>query len=133
MSVKRGLLQLALAALLLAAQHVREPLPAQSQQQDPAKNSAHAGLCKFHVSYAEVLGAVVVRLERRRVTARAGTAPASAGASGLPARDARGASTLAAPRSAGRRASSARSIASSSGGTSLHGSPSPPDGTRGSA
>ena len=89
MSVKRGLLQLALAALLLAAQHgalthqaqhVREPLPAQSRQQDPAKNSAHAGLCKFHVSYAEVLGAV----DCAHVPLRIAACRAEAGAHAFP-------------------------------------------------
>jgi len=67
MSVKRGLLQLLLAALLLAAQqgalvhetqHLSDPLPAQAQEQGQGGKAAHSGLCKFHVSYAEVLGAV---------------------------------------------------------------------------
>jgi len=81
MVVKRGLLQVVLATLLLAAQqgaltheaqHVRDPLSAQTQERDPVKKSAHDGLCKFHVSYAEVLGAVdcarpALRLAANRV------------------------------------------------------------------
>jgi hypothetical protein len=67
MSFKRGLIEIALAALLLVAQHgalmhqirhVPDRLPAQAQQQEPKQKSAHAGLCDFHVSFAQVLGAV---------------------------------------------------------------------------
>ena len=67
MILKRGLVQILLAALLLAAQHgalthqvrhLQDRLPAQSQQQDKKQKAAHAGLCDFHVSFAEVLGAV---------------------------------------------------------------------------
>jgi hypothetical protein len=67
MVLKRGLMQILLAALLLAAQHgalthqvrhLQDRLPAQTQQQDQKQKSAHAGLCDFHVSFAEVLGAV---------------------------------------------------------------------------
>ena len=67
MIVRRGLLQMTLAALLLAAQHgafthevqhLRDPLPVQMQTHDSGKKAAHSGLCKFHASYAEVLGAV---------------------------------------------------------------------------
>ncbi len=67
MILKRGLLQILLAALLLAAQHgalthqtrhLQDRLPAQTQQQDEKQKSAHAGLCDFHVSFAQVLGAV---------------------------------------------------------------------------
>jgi len=64
---KRGLMQIVLAALLLVAQHgalthqvrhLQDRLPAQAQQQDPKQKSAHAGLCDFHVSFAQVLGVV---------------------------------------------------------------------------
>jgi hypothetical protein len=64
---KRGLMQILLAALLLAAQygalthelqHLQDRLPAQARQQDQKQKSAHAGLCDFHVSFAQVLGAV---------------------------------------------------------------------------
>ena len=67
MILKRGLLQILLAALLLVAQHValthqvrhlQDRLPAQARQQDQKQKSAHAGLCDFHVSFAQVLGAV---------------------------------------------------------------------------
>ena len=67
MTIKRVLLQILLAAMLLAAQHgalthqirhVQDQQPLQSQQQDKTKQSAHSGLCPFHVSFAEVLGAV---------------------------------------------------------------------------
>jgi hypothetical protein len=64
---KRGLMQILLAALLLVAQHgalthqlrhLQDRLPAQAQQQEPKQKSAHAGLCDFHVSFAQVLGVV---------------------------------------------------------------------------
>ncbi len=67
MILKRGLLQILLTALLLVAQHgalthqtrhLQERLPEQSQQQDQKQKSAHAGLCDFHVTFAQVLGAV---------------------------------------------------------------------------
>ena len=67
MILKRGLLQIALAALLLAAQHgalthqvlhLQDRLPVQVQQQDGSKKTAHSGLCDFHVAFAEILGAV---------------------------------------------------------------------------
>ena len=67
MSFKRGLMQIVLAALLLVAQHgalthqirhAQDRLPAQAQQQDQKQKSAHTGLCDFHVSFAQVLGAV---------------------------------------------------------------------------
>jgi hypothetical protein len=67
MILKRGLMQMLLAALLLAAQHgalthhvrhLQDRLPAQAQQQDQKQKSAHAALCDFHVSFAQVLGAV---------------------------------------------------------------------------
>ena len=67
MMLKRGLMQLLLAALLLAAQysalthqtrHLQDRLPAQTQQHDKKQKSAHVGLCDFHVSFAEVIGAV---------------------------------------------------------------------------
>ena len=67
MMLKRGLLRILLAALLLVAQHsalthqtrhLQDRLPAQAQQQDQKQKSAHAGLCDFHVSFAQILGAV---------------------------------------------------------------------------
>jgi hypothetical protein len=67
MILKRGLMQILLAALLLAAQHgalthqtrhLQDRLPAQAQQQNENQKSAHAALCDFHVSFAQVLGAV---------------------------------------------------------------------------
>ena len=67
MIIKRGLLQIVLAALLLVAQHcalshqirhLQHNLPSQSQQQDGGKQKALSGLCDFHVAFAEVLGAV---------------------------------------------------------------------------
>ena len=67
MMLKRGLLQILLAALLLVAQHgalthqtrhLQDRLPPQAQQQDQKQKSTHAGLCDFHVSFAQVLGAV---------------------------------------------------------------------------
>ena len=68
MILKRGLLRIALAALLLAAQHgalthqlghLHDRLPAQEQQQDDDKKAAAAfGLCAFHVAFAEILGAI---------------------------------------------------------------------------
>ena len=57
MILKRGWLQVLLAALLLAAQHgalthqtrhLQDRLPAHAQQQDEKQKSAHAGLCDFH-------------------------------------------------------------------------------------
>jgi len=59
-------MQIVFAALLLVAQHgalthqvrhLQDRLPAHAQQ-DPKQKSAHAGLCDFHVSFAQVLGAV---------------------------------------------------------------------------
>ena len=67
MMLKRGLMRFLLAALLLAAQHgalthqvrhLQDRLPAKSQQQDDQQKSAHTGLCDFHVSFSQVLGAV---------------------------------------------------------------------------
>ena len=67
MMLKRGLMQIVLAALLLVAQHGalthqlrhwQDRLPAQAQQQDDKQKSAHSGLCDFHVSFAQILGAV---------------------------------------------------------------------------
>ena len=67
MILKRGLMQIVLAALLLAAQHGalthqlrhwQDRLPAQLQQQDDKQKAAHSGLCDFHVSFAKFLGAV---------------------------------------------------------------------------
>lgn len=65
--LKRGLMQVVFAALLLIAQHgalthhvrhLQDRLPAQTQQQDKKQNPAHTALCDFHVSFAQVLGAV---------------------------------------------------------------------------
>jgi hypothetical protein len=67
MILKRGLLQIALAALLLVAQHgalthplrhLHDRLPVQTQQQNDGKKTSHSDLCYFHVSFAEILGAV---------------------------------------------------------------------------
>jgi hypothetical protein len=69
MTLKRGLLQILLAALLLVGQyaalthgfrHFQQPNQlAQSQQQDESgKQKAPSGLCDFHVAFAEILGAV---------------------------------------------------------------------------
>ena len=67
MILKRSLMRIVLAALLLVAQHgalthhvrhVQDRLPTQAQQQDKKQKAAHAGLCDFHVSFAQVLGAV---------------------------------------------------------------------------
>ncbi len=67
MTIKRGLLQILLAALLLLAQYtaishsLRHWHPnqlAQSQQDDSGKQKAPSSLCDFHVSFAEILGAV---------------------------------------------------------------------------
>ncbi len=66
MILKRGLLQIVLAALLLAAQHgalthpvrhLQENLPVQSQQ-DEGKQKPQSGLCDFHVTFIEILGGV---------------------------------------------------------------------------
>lgn len=66
MMLKRGVMQVLLAALLLVAQHValthqvrhlQDRLPVQAQQQDPKQKTAHSALCDFHVSFAQVLGA----------------------------------------------------------------------------
>src|SRR5450759_4015593 len=56
MILKRGLLQIVLAALLLAAQH--GALTHQLQQQNDSKKTTHAGMCDFHVAFAQILGAV---------------------------------------------------------------------------
>ena len=67
MILKRGLLQIALAALLLAAQHgafthqvrhIQDHLPVQSQQHDDGKQSSQSGLCDFHIAFAQILGTV---------------------------------------------------------------------------
>lgn len=67
MVLKRGFLQILLAALLLVAQyaalthglrHWQPNQPAQSQQEDGGKQKAPSSLCDFHVAFAEVLGAV---------------------------------------------------------------------------
>ena len=67
MILKRGFLQILLAALLLVAQYaalthgLRHWQPnqlAQSQQEDGGKQKAPSSLCDFHVAFAEILGAV---------------------------------------------------------------------------
>jgi hypothetical protein len=67
MILKRGLLEIMLAALLLGAQHgalthqvrhLQDNLPAQSQQQDNGKQKSQSGLCDFHVAFIQILGAV---------------------------------------------------------------------------
>ena len=67
MILKRGWLQMMLAALLLAAQHgalthhvrhLQDNLPVQSQQQDDGKQKPQSGLCDFHVTFVQVLGAL---------------------------------------------------------------------------
>jgi hypothetical protein len=67
MILKRGWLQFVLAALLLAAQHgalthqirhQHDNLPVQSQQQDDGKQKPQSGLCDFHVTFVQILGAV---------------------------------------------------------------------------
>lgn len=67
MILKRGFLQILLAALLLVAQYaalthgLRHWQPnqlAQSQQEDGGKQKTPSSLCDFHVAFAEVLGAV---------------------------------------------------------------------------
>jgi hypothetical protein len=67
MTLKRGLLQILLAALLLAAQYTAITHPfrhwqpsqlAQSQQDDGGRQKSQSGLCDFHVAFAEILGAV---------------------------------------------------------------------------
>ena len=67
MFIRRGLLQITLAAVLLAAQHgalthqvqhLQDRLPVQSQQHDDGKQNSQSGSCDFHVVFAEILGAV---------------------------------------------------------------------------
>ena len=67
MIVKRGFLQILLAALLLVAQyaalthglrHWQPSQLAQSQQEEGGKQKAPSSLCDFHVAFAEVLGGV---------------------------------------------------------------------------
>lgn len=67
MTLKRGILQILLAALLLVAQytalthgfrHWQPNQLAQSQQDESGKQKAQSGLCDFHVAFAEILGAV---------------------------------------------------------------------------
>ena len=68
MTLKRGLLQILLAALLLAAQysalthgfrHWQQPAQlAQTQQDEGGKQKSQSPLCDFHVAFAEILGAV---------------------------------------------------------------------------
>lgn len=62
-----GLIEIVLSVLLLIAQHgalahplrhFHDRLPAQTQQQDEKQKSTHSALCDFHVSFAQVLGAV---------------------------------------------------------------------------
>ena len=67
MILKRGLLQIVLAALLLAAQHgalthpvrhLQDNLPVQSQQHDDGKQKPQSGLCDFHIALVQMLGGV---------------------------------------------------------------------------
>lgn len=67
MIFRRVLLQTALAALLLVAQHAalthqvwhqHDGQSAPVEQQNNGKKAAHAALCDFHVSFAQVMGAV---------------------------------------------------------------------------
>jgi hypothetical protein len=69
MTIKRGLLQILLAALLLVAQHValthgfnHLPLsqlsPLEQTQQDDGGKKSLSGLCDFHVAFAKVFGAL---------------------------------------------------------------------------
>lgn len=59
-------MQIALAALLLVAQHgalahqirhLQDSFPGQSQQQD-GKQKSQSGLCDFHVTFVQILGGV---------------------------------------------------------------------------
>jgi hypothetical protein len=67
MILKRGFLQVLLAALLLAAQHgalthqmrhLQGNAPVQSQQDTGGKQTSQTGLCDFHVAFVQVLGAL---------------------------------------------------------------------------
>ena len=67
MIIKRDLLRIMLAALLLAAQHgalthqvrhLQGDLPVQSQQRDDGKHGPQSGLCDFHIAFAQILGTV---------------------------------------------------------------------------
>jgi hypothetical protein len=67
MILKRGLLQIVFAALLLAAQHgalthqirhLQDNLPVQSQKHTGGKQTSQTGLCDFHVAFVQVLGAL---------------------------------------------------------------------------
>jgi hypothetical protein len=67
MNLKRGILQILLAASLLAAQyaalahglvHAQQGLSAAALQEDGGGQRAPASLCDFHMVFAEVLGAV---------------------------------------------------------------------------
>ena len=67
MNLKRGLLQILLAASLLAAQHgalahgllhAQQNLSAESSKEDGGGQKSSASLCDFHMVFAEVLGAV---------------------------------------------------------------------------
>ena len=67
MILKRGLLQILLAALLLAGQsmalthglrHWQSNPLTQTQQDESGKQKSQSGLCDFHGAFAEVLGAI---------------------------------------------------------------------------
>ena len=67
MILKRGLLQILLMALLLVAQygalahqiqHLQGNLPGQSHQQQDGKQKSQSGLCDFHVTFVQILGAL---------------------------------------------------------------------------
>ena len=65
--MKRGLMRILLTALLLVAQHaalthqvwhLHDGQSAPAEQQNKGQKAAHSALCEFHVSFAQVLGAV---------------------------------------------------------------------------
>jgi len=75
--MKRGFLRIVLVALLLAAQHgalahqirhLQDNFPGQSQHDGKQKPS---GLCDFHVSFVQILGAVDSALSSLRIAANA--------------------------------------------------------------
>ena len=80
MIIKRGLLQIALAVLLLAGQHgalthqighLQDRLSSQSQQRDEGNQGTQSGACNFHVAFAELLGAVSSAALSLRIAANA--------------------------------------------------------------
>ena len=80
MILNRSLLQIALAVLLLAAQHsafthqvrhLQDDLPGQTQRHDDGKQNLQSKLCDFHVAFAQILGAVNSALLPLRLAANA--------------------------------------------------------------